>query len=303
MVVTIEDPLHLLARMRLGREEYCQRLLTMLIVDGPYPRWNSRNRPSPKGARFLRLLDELSFGQSEWTSQPLFVDEFELRPRHDDEQGGAPDYALLWDDRLWMIELKTESASHRRGQLSGYYTLAGHHYPGTAVDLTYLTPPLIVTPPRSGEGTRFAHLTWAQIAPLAEEVWGTGTDIERRVLDTMLAAVDSIGTSWPDWRAQRVGVPEAEPLAIEDRAMALAEATARDGRQRAVDHPMADLDELQSFRLTLRQAIRARPAQDPVRFVRPWLWSAATSGGSALTASGRDTGYELRLSRYQKPVC
>ncbi|MEV1005586.1 hypothetical protein [Nonomuraea sp. NPDC050202] len=49
------------------------------------------------------------------------MDEFELRPRHDDEQGGAPDYAVLWTERLWMIELKTESSSHRRDQLSGYY--------------------------------------------------------------------------------------------------------------------------------------------------------------------------------------
>lgn len=33
-----EDPASLLGRLKLGREEYCQRLLTMLILDGPYPR-------------------------------------------------------------------------------------------------------------------------------------------------------------------------------------------------------------------------------------------------------------------------
>src|SRR4051812_34898540 len=35
----MEDPDVLLRRLRLGREEYCQRLLTMLILDGAYPRW------------------------------------------------------------------------------------------------------------------------------------------------------------------------------------------------------------------------------------------------------------------------
>ena len=150
----MEDPLHLLRRLRLGREEYCQRLLTMLILNGPYPRWNSRTRPSPDGVRFLRSLDELSFGRGTWDGPPpLFVDEFDLRRRNEDEQGGAPDYAVLWDERLWMIELKTESSSHRRGQLAGYYTLAAHHHPRLAVDLTYLTPPLAFTPPARADGT------------------------------------------------------------------------------------------------------------------------------------------------------
>ncbi|MCG5216510.1 hypothetical protein [Streptosporangium sp. KLBMP 9127] len=301
--VTIEDPLHLLGRLRLGREEYCQRLLTMLILGGPYPRWNSRTRPSPQGARFLRSLDELSFGRSEWSGQPLFVDEFELPPRHDDEQGGAPDYAVLWNERLWMIELKTESSSHRRDQLAGYYTLAGHHYSGLTVDLTYLTPPLTFTPPTSRNGTRFAHVNWTQIFPLLEEAWGAGTDAELRALTMLLTALESIGSNWFDWRTQRVGVSRDQHLAVEDAAMTMVEATARDGRQRAVDHPAADLNQLQRLRLALRQTICTGPEQSPLRHVLPWLWSATTSGGNALSASGRDTGFELRLSRYQKPVC
>jgi hypothetical protein len=42
----MEHPDLLLARLVLGREEYCLRLLTMLILDSPYPRWNTRNEPS-----------------------------------------------------------------------------------------------------------------------------------------------------------------------------------------------------------------------------------------------------------------
>lgn len=324
----MEDPLHLLRRLRLGREEYCQRLLTMLIVGGPYPRWNSRTQPSPRGARFLRSLDELSFGPGEWNGQPVFVDEFELRPRHEDEQGGAPDYAVLWDERLWMIELKTETSSHRRGQISGYYTLAAHHHPGIAVNLTYLTPPFPFTPPAAWDGTRFAHVTWSRILPLLRAAWGAGDDAEQQVLAGLLAALDDLGTAWSDWRAQRVRTPQDSPAegaamtpaecgpgaiaetpmvlgsaSIEHAAMALAEATARDGRQRAVHHPTAGLDELHRLRLALRQAICAAPDPSPIRHVRPWLWRVATSGGTALTASGRETGFEVRLSRYRKPVC
>ncbi|SPL99819.1 unnamed protein product [[Actinomadura] parvosata subsp. kistnae] len=125
----------------------------------------------------------------------------------------------------------------------------------------------------------------------------------RHVLTTLLAALDSIGSNWSDWRARQIGVRRDEPPAVEVRAMALAEETAQDGRQRAVDHPGADLEELQRLRLVLRQAICASPGQTALRHVRPWLWSLTTSGGHALTASGQDTGFELRLSRYQKPVC
>ncbi len=60
--MAIEDPVRLLRRLRLGREEYCQRLLTMLILGGPYPPWNTPNAPSGRGTRFLRELDALSFG-------------------------------------------------------------------------------------------------------------------------------------------------------------------------------------------------------------------------------------------------
>ncbi|MER6575852.1 hypothetical protein [Nonomuraea sp. NPDC001023] len=68
-----------------------------------------------------------------------------------------------------------------------------------------------------------------------------------------------------------------------------------------MDHPAADLDELHRLRLTLRRAICDGPA--PLRHVRPWLWRAATSGGVALTDAGRETGFELRLSRYRDPGC
>ena len=53
-----EDPDQLLL-MKLGREEYCQRMLTSLILGGPYPKWNTRNIPSESGFRFLDILHHL----------------------------------------------------------------------------------------------------------------------------------------------------------------------------------------------------------------------------------------------------
>ncbi len=313
--MAIEDPVRLLRRLRLGREEYCQRLLTMLILGGPYPPWNTPNAPSGRGTRFLRELDALSFGTDAWNTRPLFVDEFDLPRRHDEEQGGAPDYAVLWPERLWMIELKTETSSHRRGQLPGYLTLADHHHPTRRTDLTYLTPPMPHTPPATGERARFTHLTWTQVIPLITEVWGDGDDAEQRALDLLLAALESIGTDWSSWRSARLprGLPGTETAApiteapaladLGQETLALAEATAGDGRQRALDIPAAGLEDLQHLRLSLRRAICALPGPSPTRHVLPWIWNAATSGGTALTTSGAETGYELRLSRYRKPVC
>ena len=136
-----EDPAALRRRLKLGREEFCQRLITTLIVGGSYPRWNSRSRPTPQGERFLALLFDLA-GHDGWQPDPTFVDELELRPRHDDERGGAPDWAVLWADRTWLIELKTEAGSHRPGQLPLYADLGRHHFPGTEVLIGYVTPPL-----------------------------------------------------------------------------------------------------------------------------------------------------------------
>lgn len=81
------------ARLKLGREETFQRLLTSLILRAPYPRWNTRSYPSAQGVRFLRSLYELSFA-ADWPGDEfIFVDELESPARNDAEKGGAPDWA------------------------------------------------------------------------------------------------------------------------------------------------------------------------------------------------------------------
>jgi hypothetical protein len=244
----------------------------------------------------------------------VFVDEFELPKRHDNEAGGAPDYAVLWKDRLWMIELKTEVTSHRPTQLPGYLELADHHHPTGRIDLTYLTPPMNVIPPPTLERMRFTHTDWSQLLRLATETWGDGTTHERRAVALLTSVIDGIGTPWHARRPNHPGHTVTEPAALRiehsideptagrdepvGAALQLAHATGHDGRQRALDHPTGGLAELQRLRLTVRDTILASPADTPIRHVRPWIWNTTTSGGTALTTTGQTTGYELRFSRY-----
>lgn len=285
----MEDPRKLLGRLKLGREEYCQRLLTMLILAAPYPRWNSRLAPSPQGLAFLRELDALSFGSAEVGDHDEFVDELDLPPRHDLEKGGAPDYAVISTSRLWLIELKTEVASHRATQIPSYFELGRHHFPAHRVDLTYLTPPFDYTPAPPPANSRFAHVTWDQVVTLVLEVWKDADGVAGDLRDTLAEAIGGIGTPWGDWRR----------VTLEDllaAALRLAHQTVLDGKQRALDAGSGSLEELQQLRLDTRDALRGG-VEPTDELVTPWLWNAQTSGGSPLTDAGAEQGYELRFSR------
>ena len=323
--MSYENPHALLGRLRLGREEFCQRLLTSLILGGPYPRWNSRSVPSVRGVEFLKQLDALSFGEARWADGGAFVDEFDLPRRSDTERGGAPDQAVLWPDRLWLIELKTEAASHRRDQLPSYYDLAAHHYPGVPVDITYLTPPMTTPGPALCLPNRYAHVTWEQTAGLINNVCeDPATADETAVRDVLLDTLAKLALSPTAWRAQMQPAPSAarwtvalppdvatkadefEPGPQHDAlAMAgqLAALTAADGTQRGLDVELGSLETLQSLRLEVRQYLTRQPTGSPLRHVMPWLWSADTSTGRAMTGAGETSGYELRLSRYKRPTC
>jgi hypothetical protein len=217
--VAYENPHDLLGRLKLGREEFCQRLLTSLILGGPYPRWNTRSRVSPLGAAFLRKLDVLSLGTDRWHEAGIFVDELDLPRRSDDERGGAPDQAVLWPHRLWLIELKTEAASHRRDQLPSYYRLAAHHYPGIPVDITYLTPPLATPAPAVEPPNRYAHVTWTQVADLIADTWQVSTDAgELAARDMLLETIAGLVLTPRAWREQLALVPGGAPQVVSRRA-------------------------------------------------------------------------------------
>lgn len=319
--MSTESPDSLLARLKLGREEYCQRLLTMLILDGPYPRWNTRHRPPEAGARFLNLLEELSFGEVLCVPPFDFIDEFDLGKRPSDLQASAPDWAVMTPDRLWLIELKTERGSHRAAQVPTYVATGQMHYPQLRVDLTYLTGPMPSFTPELPDSTRYAHLTWDAVLPLVAQVWGSGSSEHRAVVDRLYEVVDGFGSSWSDWRNARVEVapgpapapltPPAPPppVAAGDgrtfddpvaEGLALARLTAGDHKQRGVDFAAVSLEELREVGRAIQEVLRDEP--DPaLAHVVPWLWNVDTSTGAALTASGSEVGYELRLSWYAKP--
>ena len=319
-MATLTDPRSL--GPSLGREGWCQRLLTELILDAPYPRYNSARRPSPSGIDFLGALDELCFGEDALDGEDVvFVDEIDLPARHPDEKGCAPDYAVFVEGRCWIIELKTEPGSHRPRQIPDYFERAHHYHPDRRVDITYLTAGLRAPfhPPVEVWG-RYVHVEWSGVAELVRSVWSTCTDDRIvEVMTILLAGIESIDRPIRDWwkllgyeldPVPVVGQAASEAAALMPAAqrtiegtqvavegLALAHDTATDGRQRAIGLDTGGLDALHELRLQLRKAIRAEPADSPLRNVQPWMWSAASSGGTAMTPAGRQTGYEVRLSR------
>lgn len=323
-----ERPDDLLRRLKIGREEAMQRLITSLIVGGRYPRWNQRSRATAEGSRFLRALYSRSFG-TDWPGDDFeFVDEFELRARHDAEKGGAPDWAAVWPDRLWLIELKSERASHRADQIPGYFVLGRHHHPQNSIDITYLTPTMSADLVPANPWERYAHVSWDEAVSMLREAWPVGDDDARKALvDGAVHAIEHLHLRPGEWRELVIGSPvsiAAPPPAVveatavaevstagpenEDdlagdviaRAMQLAVATGEDGKQRALDVRFDSLDSLLELRIRLRSMIAASPTGTTLRHVLPWIWRPESTGGP-LTEAGRSTGYELRFSKYAKP--
>ena len=302
--MTYEDPAGYLRRTNPGREGFCQILTTTLLVGGTYPKWGTHNALTDPGVVFFRALDQLSFGTTGWATTPVFIDEITMPKRHDDELSASPDWTLVFEDRIWMIELKTERASHRATQLPHYLDMAAHHYPGRAIDVTYLTGPLTKPAPRLQQGQRYAHLTWEEVLPLYRVAWG-GTDDTRvrRYVDVVRDALGALSTPWNEWRTTFTGtrIPATTTPDPISAALQLMDATATDHAQRALDHPAQGAQELHNLRLELRDLIRAEPARSPRRHVLPWVWSP-DSTGVPLTESGHEHGLELRFSYYQKPI-
>lgn len=310
----------------LGREGWCQRLLTELILDEPYPPYNSHLQPSPQGVAFLGALDELSFGTDAVSSEaPVFVDEIDLPARHPDEKGCAPDYTVFLDGRCWIIELKTEPGSHRPRQVPDYFERAHHYHPDLRVDITYLTAGLRRPfEPRTETWERFVHIEWRQIVDLIRHVWaGSSSERVSEVVDLLITGIAHLHEPALAWWSLLgyqlepvvvVGATEEDaittstsqtddplPAAAVSEAIALARATANDGRQRAIGLDVGGLDALHELRLQLRRACRTESPDSSLRSIESWLWSAATSGGAPMTSAGRQTGYEVRLSR-SRPV-
>lgn len=316
-----ERPEELLRRLKVGREEAMQRMLTSLILRGPYPKWNSPSQPSAQGIDFVRTMYEHCFGAPWPGDECTFVDEYELRGRSNAEKGGAPDWAVLWPDRAWLIELKSERASHRAAQIPMYFTLGRHHHPDCAIDITYLTPKMSAPHTTANPWERYAHLSWDDVIAMVRTAWPHPSSAsEAAVVDGIIQAIEQLQLKPRAWREGVVGKSDREDHTSEaaavpsqeatvesndsrfdtdviEQALALAKATGGDGKQRALDVRFDSLDSLLETRLLVRERISLEPSDASVRFVMVWRWREETTG-RALTAAGRSTGYEIRFSKY-----
>lgn len=304
----VEDPDSLWHTSGLGREEFVQKLLSTLVFGHADHRWNVPGAPSDRGRKYLVSLSAEHFGGA-LPDGAQFVDEFELPRRYDDERAGWPDQAVISADALLLIELKTEKASHRPGQLAHYLDLAAHHHPERAIDLLYITPAMEVPEPHPVPSrARYGHAAWREVAPLIADTWGgSSVEWERTVAERLAWWLDEVGAqrALPP-RLRPSPAPEVEIPAEDAVDIVLGEAAAvqRTGQQSAVDLWPGSPDQLEEIRLRTRDRLRGRIVIDGVLIanVLPWLWSAGSSGGQPLTDAGRIHGYELRLSRYAKDL-
>jgi hypothetical protein len=327
-----ESPVELWRRLRLGREEYLQRLITTLIAGGEPPGWNTSISPSEQGGYFLQQLDEVAYGngsEQAWTEPEAFVDEYLLPKLEEAASNGWPDWAVLWADRTWVIELKTEAASHREDQLPYYLLLAAAAHPRSRLDLTYITGPLTKPAPRLLPSQRYTHLTWAEVLPLIEGVWGSDHHPQVAayvsMVRTVIGNLDKLRPAeqrtsvvgqdpklsstapLPDTKADRDATVEAAFMSDGDvnmevrcgELLEMARSTATDGRQRGVG--AANPTDLEVLRDKALAQIDQLPPDDATRFVLPWLWTEGQTGGRALTPEGAEFGHELRFSRYKRP--
>lgn len=281
-----EDPDQLL-KLKLSREEYCQRSLTSLILRGPDPGHNKHERVSDAGHKFLTKLYTLTKGNG-LGRELKFVNEIKLSGEKLEQPNGWPDYGVVTDRLLWIIELKTEAKSHKPSQLASYQALGKSNYPQHDFDLLYLTPEMNRISPSDFHDCRFAHFFWSEILKLIAGTWsGSPHAEERRLCRVLVDELSDLGTVPGVFRSRRDVVGDALTIAANVQET---------GQQQAVEIVADGMEGLVELRSRIGRALE-RSADAPN--VKPWIWNTESSGGKALTEMGSMVGFELRLSKYK----
>lgn len=283
-----EDPDQAM-RMKHSREEYCQRLLTSLIIAAPDPGWNKQREPSERGYDFLSRLFERTTG-TPLEGAPLLVNEFALPGKTPGTGDKSPDYGVLTGELLWIIELKTEKGSHRHDQLPDYEMLGNYHYPDHRFEMLYLTPEMERQSQDGFELCGFAHLFWQEMTDLIGDTWAESPHAEeQRLCAALIRELAGLDTSPKLFRDRRDFV---------GAALKKADDVQETGKQSALEVSVSGLEELMELRAQIADALLR---SEGARNVKPWIWYADTSGGKPLSILGASTGCELRLSRYARP--
>ncbi len=193
-----------------------------------------------------------------------------------------------------MIELKTEAASHRPGELAHYADFACRITWTRDRDrsLVYITPPL--RPGAKADPVPYSHLTWASVVKLVTTVWNedTAPADEAALARSLVMLLASLGTPWRRDTGPRGNVPQQRVPARDDLAV-LARAVAQDGQQRAAEIDWDDPSAMENARLDLGYAVRAEGIP-----VQPWISHRASSGGQV--PSMRRPAKRLRTPRLPK---
>lgn len=276
-----EDPDVLLVK-KLGREEYCQRMLTSLILGAPYPRWNTAQKPSTSGEIFLNELHRKAYGVT--LDAPMtFIDEFELLSVDGKDPSGFPDYAVLTPTRLWVIELKTEQGSHRRDQLPLYALLATHHYPAHQIEITYITGQMPRETSVPVATASFCHFYWSEVVGLINQTWDNSANKPEQILAAAISReINNLHIPAIQFRSTAKLIREAITLSM------VVQTT---GKQVGIEVNPDGLEVLHDLRKRIRDVL----ARSECSNVIPRNWNASSSGGSARgdkTASigGAETG-------------
>jgi hypothetical protein len=211
---------------------------------------------------------------------------------------GCPDFACGTEDRILIIELKTERGSYRARQASDYLRLARRLHPAAPIDFILLAGHRPRASPICDGQQRYAEMTWAQLPELLQVA------VPDSPLAPQLAAfIASSLNPAPDLHEMTSPSDQPPPSALLDDLIATAadqalhiapalQANPTDNSaERGIDVRFASNRDARAAEARIRGALTAAGYTS----VTTWLWQRS-SGGTPTTPAGRETGIELRLA-------
>lgn len=287
---------------RSSREVSVQEILAVLVA-GEKCDWFEPYTPGSRGRSFLEAMWRAAFvdaGKIDW-----FVSEYPLPvpPEWRDEiryTYRCPDLACGNDERVLIVELKTERGSYSRQQMIDYLRLARHKLPDAATDVVLLAPHRPGATPALEDRQRYGELTWFDVPLLLSDSF-PGDHLAEALSTFLLAelaatgAVSTPSIASPTSPNGPTGTNDLRASAVfhaQRMAPSVAVAKPGDRVERGINVAFPSLE---VARLAQADVTRALTDSDFERSVSVWLWQPG-SGGNPTTPAGRAVGRELRLA-------